>query len=201
MKFVYFICFISILILGSISQIFPQEAKKMIIERSTNPWAGLTKTSEEEEKSLSLKSVDVQLLDKKIWQPIPLSRWKKDYLLYRNEKERRLVLNKQYFSSWNRLDATKDIKSEGELLGNISNVREKEIQSFVILLLKCHLIQTYWHIESELELKDSRTYVDKQMYYFSGVHRYYTNQENIVPLEFGIQWNDGKLYLVSGPDK
>lgn len=169
--------------------------------RATNPWSGWTASAEDEERSKTLGTVPLTELGiggksnatgASNWKPVESARWREDWILYKNEKTKTVVLNPRYFSHWKRADATGEIPKEGGVLGNLEPYGQSQIplvdwETFSRLIVLSHLVITYWHTDSELHITKREIEDSSATVYFRGVHHYYTNTANRGNVAFALR--------------
>lgn len=172
--------------------------KKYHITRDTSPWLGFTSSYAEEEESKKIRAVS---LAGSGYKPIPLLEKysvTRKLMIGRNDSLRRIAVEKSLFSDLRRGDATRD--TGGKLLIgqfkdlSFSVMKPDELAEF---LIESQIVNTYWHVESQLCLMSEEDLPESYTAGYRGRHIYFTNSENEEPLDFKItiEKATGNIYL------
>jgi len=151
------------------------------VESSTNPWEGYTSSYEEEQAGYFIepKPIDAN------WSRVDaLSGYGLDGepLIAFDRKKRRVHLSSSHFASrFDRPDATRLRSSDPLQCGRLNPASPllRQPGSLIRFLLKSHLIRTYAHLESSLELVREDLQSDGRFVSrWRGEHIYFTNERN-----------------------
>ncbi|MFT5467312.1 MAG: hypothetical protein ACI8UO_002416 [Verrucomicrobiales bacterium] len=118
-------------------------------------------------------------------------------LLYFNPARTAVVCDEEAFpAGLNVVDATSLGAGEGESIGFVSSavVEELGMQNLAEFLIRSDVVQTWVHIESNLEMTD----IADDFASFSGHHVFFTNEENRCSLAFTIRLTDSGELTVQG---
>ncbi|MCG9873699.1 MAG: hypothetical protein MH321_02805 [Leptospiraceae bacterium] len=158
---------------------------KIISHRSESPWTGFTNTWEEEEKSRIVQSAKpnsdfIEIIEFKelLFENRPI--------LFISNKERKVIVDNEYFSDLNRIDATKLNKLERGIIGKAKNPKVLQAEFILPFLIRSQIIQTFIHTDSELEFIREEDKGNEKWFFFRGEHHYYTNSKNTSLLNFII---------------
>jgi len=161
----------------------PMKSWKIISHRSESPWAGFTSSWEEEEKSRIVQSAKpnsdfIEIIEFKelLFENRPI--------LFKSNKERKVIVDNEYFSDLNRIDATKLNKLERGIIGKAKNPKVLQPEFLLPFLIRSQIIQTLIHTDSELEFIREEDKGNEKWFYFQGEHHYYTNSKNTSLLNF-----------------
>lgn len=161
----------------------PMKSWKIISHRSESPWAGFTSSWEEEEKSRIVQSdkpnnnyIEIIQYKEFLFENIPI--------LFQSNKERKVIVDNEYFSDLNRIDATKLNKLERGIIGKAKNPKVLQPEFLLPFLIRSQIIQTLIHTDSELEFIREEDKGNEKWFYFQGEHHYYTNSKNTSLLNF-----------------
>lgn len=161
----------------------PMKSWKIISHRSESPWTGFTNTWEEEEKSRIVQSAKpnnnyIEIIQYKefLFENKPI--------LFQSDKERKVIVDNEYFSDLNRIDATKLNKLERGIIGKAKNPKVLQPEFLLPFLIRSQIIQTLIHTDSELEFIREEDKGNEKWFYFQGEHHYYTNSKNTSLLNF-----------------
>ncbi|AFM12352.1 hypothetical protein Turpa_1704 [Turneriella parva DSM 21527] len=155
------------------------------IERHTSPWSGLTGDAAAEEATFTVRAVRQRPADPNlIAQPSGIAA--NDFLLFRSEKTRAVVVNAQYFSDLTRQDATGKPLRNGGFIGAATPAALKRWQGAELLglLLEQQIILTYAHLESKVCLVSATEEGGVYRAELTGEHVYYTNARNVSGFRF-----------------
>ncbi|WCL49145.1 hypothetical protein [Leptospira sp. GIMC2001] len=166
----------------------PMKSWKILSDRSENPWAGFTNSWEEEEKSKIVQSAQPNSSYTGLIQSNEML-FENKPILYRSEKERKVIVDRRFFSDLVRVDATKLGSSEKIIIGQARDLGIMEPAFILRFLIRSQIIQTYIHTDSELEFIREEEKGMEKWYHFQGEHHYYTNSKNTGILKFIIILN------------
>lgn len=172
----------------------PMKSWKIISHRSENPWAEFTSSWEEEEKSRTIQSAKPNSDFKEIIEFKELL-FESRPILFKSNKERKVIVDNEYFSDLNRIDATKLNKLERGIIGKAKNPKVLQPEFLLPFLIRSQIIQTLIHTDSELEFIRDEERGNEKWFYFQGEHHYYTNSKNTSPLNFAVIVNDKTLEI------
>ena len=164
-------------------------SSRMRVDAASNPWSGYTGSFQEEKAGLKVES---SAMDPTWARLDALASYaiEGDPLIAIDRKGRTVYLSAKHFSGvFERIDATRlgsgvrkvcgAVKVSSSLLANPGRL--------VRFLLQAHLIRTYMHLESSLELifegtSDEGRFTSKWV----GKHVFYTNEKNESSLQFTV---------------
>jgi hypothetical protein len=160
------------------------------IDRSDNPYRGLTSTAAmEDEGERGLITARELSADEYTFFP-NLTEYRIDNraLFGRSRSGKFIAVEKRFFSDCKRADVTRLDKDSVIVIGNIDPAALKEmgLKKCAFFLLESQIINTYWHIGSDLELVQEKRDGNIYSARFKGMHVYYTNRKNTGALDFYI---------------
>ncbi len=113
------------------------------------------------------------------------------------------VVNAKYFSELCRVDATLIEPGRKKEIGRFLHASPSPalLRDIALFLLGSQIINTYWHVESQLCLAVETDSDDIYKASFSGIHKFYTNKYNEEKLNFSvtIDKRTGAIELLGGP--
>jgi hypothetical protein len=160
------------------------------IERHSNPWSGLTSDAAAEEATFTVRAVETRPAGvNRLSQPAGLDT--NDFVLFRSDKSKAVVVNAHYFSDLTRQDVTGRPLRNGGLIGVAKPAALKRWQGAELLglLLEQQIILTYAHIEATVCLVAA---TEKDGIYraeLTGEHVYFTNGRNVSGYKFTFELN------------
>lgn len=157
------------------------------IERSSNPWQGLTSTSQQEERNKTIRAAPVKSGLAAV--PGPSGR----SFLYRDNQAGEVVVDAKFFETLKRPDATRVGPGESFEIGRAKTDEVLNPAVLIPFLLLNQIVITYWHTGAEVRLDAVED--DGRCFLFSGEHTYYTNEKNTEPLRFQICVKDRMMIL------
>lgn len=115
-----------------------------------------------------------------------------------DNKEQRIVLDLQYSKGFVLGDVT---GTANEKIGAVTQALMDEWggRKIATFLLESQIVNTYWHIGSELCLYNETNEGMWYEAYFKGTHTYYTNEANSDPLDFVVRIDKrtGEVFIES----
>lgn len=122
-------------------------------------------------------------------------------LLAIDRAQRRVVVSAAHLSAVERVDAPRLAPGERRTVTTLRGAALKaRPRDLVLFLLDAQLVQTFWHLEADLCLRDERDTPARYAVRVEGMHRYCTNRCHDEPLAFTVEVNrvDGTVALVGG---
>lgn len=168
----------------------PGECKRTWhFERHNNPWNGLTSDAAAEEATYTVQARKKPTGSNRISQPqaVPSG----DFVLFRAEKDKAVVVNARYFGNLTRQNVTgRPLRNNG-VIGTatktaLSLFKPEEILG---LLLDLQIIITYAHMESTVCLIQSSEKDEVYEAQLTGEHVYFTNARNVSTFSFRFELN------------
>ena len=105
------------------------------------------------------------------------------------------------FSTLEKADATRINPGENKSIGTFHDLSFKSTspEKLVLFLLESQIVTTYWHLKSDVCLEKEENENGIYKAYFSGLHKYCTNECQSDPLKFIISINrkSGEMTLSS----
>jgi len=172
--------------------------KKYNITRDASPWRGFTSSYIEEEAS---KEIMAQKIKGSDFKAIPsLAKYSRSGMIVisRCEKLHRIAVDSSLFSDLKRADAT--YKAQGRFLIGIykdTSFKKFKPHELAEFLIESQIINTFWHIESEICLIAEKDSTSEYTAYYKGKHVYFTNSKNEESLGFTIiiKKKSGEMFI------
>ncbi|GBF50313.1 hypothetical protein LPTSP4_18380 [Leptospira ryugenii] len=158
------------------------------LDRSMNPWNGMSATSKQEEENLIVKPVDPSLPG--------LSAIDGNAFLFLNTSDGKIVVNQNYFSELHRLNVTNIATKEEKSIGHYDPNLFPDTKVLLDFLIRYCILITFIHTDAEIEIFDRQQMGDREVYQLKGVHHYYTNEKNTKEYQFKVTF-----FLKSGEMK
>lgn len=161
------------------------------IERHNNPWSGLTNDAAAEEATYTVRAVTDRPAGKnRLTQPPGIDA--NDFVLFRVDESKAVVVNARYFTDLTRQDVTGRPLRSGGLIGAakpaaLARWRPAELMG---LLLEQQIILTYAHIEADVCLTRESSQNGLYSAIVTGDHTYYTNSRNVSSFKFEFSLNE-----------
>jgi hypothetical protein len=165
--------------------------KTLHIDRSTNPWAGMTGSWEEEEINKNIKALSLTDNNFSFFANLDKYKIKDKNLIGKHKDKKIMAVEKDFFSDLSKVDAAIRDKNKTEIIGifNLDFLKIIDNQNLVCFLIEAQIINTYIHVESNLCLYNEENDDTYYKSYFKGEHIYFTNKKNIGYLDFSVYIN------------
>lgn len=153
------------------------------VNRSENPYSGMTNTAEQPERNRTIQATSIDAL--KDYEPIDVAYLGRP-LLFRSIQKNEVVVNKADFSMFIRPDVTRITPGDEHVIGKALNDQLLDPSLLLPFLLKGQIIISYWHTDAEIRLTAESASNGRICYEFKGEHHYYTKQTNTEALSFSV---------------
>ncbi|MBF0105539.1 MAG: hypothetical protein HQM16_09470 [Deltaproteobacteria bacterium] len=172
---------------------------KISISRGDSLWQSVISGHEEQEAAKQIKAEFPSKV--KLEYPKILDKYRAGQkpLFGIDTVRRRAIIHAGYFSDLQRVDATRAMPKMFLLVGKLLKPSFMPPRQVVLFLLESQIIETYWHLESELCL-DREDVGDIYTAHFTGIHRYCTNSCEQDPLNFLVRINAKTGEISAGLD-
>lgn len=111
-----------------------------------------------------------------------------------------VVVDNDVFGTLTAVDATRLDKGVTKRIGEVrAELPDRAAKwQLVELLIRAGVIQTYIHVSSSLCVRSEKTTGGTYAVEIDGIHRYYTNEENIDPLAFAVSLDPDNEITITG---
>jgi hypothetical protein len=168
-------------------------------DRGMNPWAGMTGSSTEEDANKSIKAANLNTEDFTSYPALEKYKFKDKILIAKNTKAKTVNVEKEFFSDLKKVDGTRLETGKTQDIGklNLAAAGAIDFRELALFLIQAHIIITYWHIESNLDLTKEESNDQSYKAYFKGTHIYFTNKKHTESVQFyiGVEKNTGRIYI------
>ncbi|MFH0798714.1 MAG: hypothetical protein V2A66_00875 [Pseudomonadota bacterium] len=169
----------------------PACVEKFTVSRGECPWAGIVSGYDEQEAAKTVRAERAPWGKLEVMKGLEKYRTGGEPLLAVDKERRVAVVNARYFSQLKRIDATSAMPGPGQLIGKVLRPGAIAPEKLAHFLLESQVIETYRHLEADLCLQREEKKEGVYTAFFSGVHKYCTNECHETPFKFFIRI-DGK---------